>query len=192
MASAGGQDKLAISAPSRPRAIIVTPKGPKPVNSGNWISPEDYPADARRAGAEGVVGIVVEVDASGRPTGCTVRESSKNADLDAAACRLTVQRGRFEPARNPRGDAMPGTYVTRVRWDLRGQLRQLPKAGEMVITLTAAPDGTVSDCSYTAKGAAAVANADPCKSIRFAPQAEPSAKTRRIRLTTKVEDLEDS
>lgn len=37
--------------------------------------------------------------------------------------RTSTRRGRFEPARDGRGGAIAGSYVSRVRWDLRGQLR---------------------------------------------------------------------
>lgn len=206
LAGAAAQDKPAVP-PAPPRPSIAVPRdappvstiatvsprsdpsAPRPINAGRWISQADYPAAALQAGAEGPVGIRLRVSELGRVTGCEVTASSGNADLDAATCRLTAQRGRFDPGRNGKGDPIAANFDTTVRWVLHGQLRPLPGAGELVISLTVAPDGTVSDCSFTASGAAAAASPDPCKTIRFAPQAEPGAKVRRVRLTTKVEDL---
>lgn len=206
LAGAAAQDKPAVP-PAPPPPPIAVPRGappvrtittvsprfdpsvPRPINAGRWISQDDYPAAARQAGAEGPVGIRLRVSELGRVTGCEVTTSSGNTDLDAAACRLMTQRGRFDPARNGKGDPIAANFDTTVRWVLRGQLRPVPGAGELVISLTVAPDGSVSDCSFTASGAAAAASPDPCKAIRFAPQTEPGAKVRRMRLTTKVEDL---
>lgn len=210
MAAAAPQDKSEVtSLPRGSPPVIMVPAAPptpeqvsqrsansqasfpRPINPGGWISQEDYPAAAIRANAEGVVGYRLDVDPNGRPTSCSVLESSGNADLDAAACTLLTRRGRFEPARDARGRAISGSYVSRVRWDLGGRLRPIPNEGEMIITLTAASDGSVTDCRFAAKGAAASAASDPCKTIRFAPQTGPDGKARRIRLTTRVEYLEE-
>lgn len=200
MAGTAAQDKPEVTSlpPGSPPVIIVpaAPAGlpsralPTPINPAGWITQADYPAAAIRANAEGVVGYRLDVDARGRPAGCTITESSRNADLDAATCSLLTRRGRFQPALDSRGRPVPGSYVSRVRWDLRGRLRPVPGVGQQIITLTVELDGSVSDCTFSAQGAAATAAADPCKTIRFAPQTGPDAKRRRLRLTTRVEQLD--
>lgn len=209
LAGAGGEDKSVAPAPAPPPppppTIVVarpppTPAPspaaggaamPQPINPGSWITQADYPAAARRVGAEGTVGIRLDIDAGGRPTECLVTSSSGNRDLDMAACRIMAARGRFNPARNAGGTAIPGSFVTRVRWTLRGDPPAVPKPGQMVITFTVAPDGSVSDCTYVAEGGAAAA-ADPCATIpKFAPQpAVGEARARRVRMTNRIEYLE--
>lgn len=88
-------------------------------NQGDWFPQDSYPAAARRAGAEGRVGVSVEVGANGRVTGCRVVTTSGNEDLDNATCRLATRNGRFTPALNAAGEAVPGTLTLRpVRWKL--------------------------------------------------------------------------
>lgn len=206
MAATAAQDKPVI-AKQLPPPVIAAPAAPptleqlrrmrveqisppEPINPAFWITEADYPDAAKQAGAEGVVGFSLDVGANGRVLGCTITLSSRNAVLDEAACRLLARRARFKPARDANGAPLPGTYTSRIHWDLRGQWRPVPPEGEQVITLTVAPDGTISDCSFTAKGGPASSPSDPCKMIRFAPQAGEDAKSRRVRLTTRVEYLD--
>lgn len=207
MASTAPQDNPVIARPLPPAVIAAPPapptpeqlrrmraaqiSPPRPIGPGTWISQEDYPAAAIRANAEGFVAYRLQVDAAGRPNGCSVTQGSGNADLDAATCALLTRRGRFEPARDANGQAVAGTYTSRVRWDLRGRLRPVPEAREMVIMRTVAPDGAVSDCTFSAKGAPAAVGMDPCKTLRFAPDTGPNAKSRRVRLTTRAEYLDE-
>lgn len=58
----------------------------------------EYPASAKRLRQEGVVLLVVEVSAGGRPLAVSVARSSGVASLDEAAVR-GVRRWRFDPAR---------------------------------------------------------------------------------------------
>jgi periplasmic protein TonB len=85
-----------------------------------WVSGQidrrDYPADANRAGATGSVTAHFDVGADGRVSGCVVARSSGNAALDRATCRLIEQRFRYQPARNPAGDAVPSVAGWRQDW----------------------------------------------------------------------------
>jgi protein TonB len=96
------------------RAAGVRVKGDK----GSWISNDDYPSSALRAGEQGVVGISMSVDAEGRVTSCSVTSSSGSSALDQATCRLYPRKARFVPARDDAGRAIASTYVDRVRWQL--------------------------------------------------------------------------
>lgn len=195
MAGAAMQDKPEVTAlpPRSPPAVMVpaprdAPTDPRPINPGGWITAADYPAAARRLGAEGAVAMRLTVDPNGRVTECRIQRPSGNSELDAAACRLTAQRGRFEPARTPEGRAVAGTVSTTVNWKLQGDPPRLPMPGEMVLTFTVAPDGTASECSFTAQGGAAAA-ADPCKVVpKFAPR--PQGQPQRVRMTNRVEYLD--
>lgn len=109
---------------------LVTPPPPPPLpvsqavsvrasgNRGAWITTDDYPPSAIRAGEEGVVGISLQVGADGRAQSCTVTVPSGHAALDQATCRLYQRRARFTPARDDAGNAIPSTFADRIRWEL--------------------------------------------------------------------------
>ena len=96
----------------QPQAL---PKG----NPGEWIGMADYPAAAKAANASGLVEFTMSLNDTGAVTGCTIRQSSGNADLDAATCELMRTRGRFAPALNAAGKPVAGTWSERVNWVLR-------------------------------------------------------------------------
>lgn len=88
-------------------------------DQGSWFPQDSYPAAARRAEAEGRVGVSVDVGATGRVVACRVVASSGNEDLDQATCRLATRNGRFEPARDASGEKAPSTLKLRpVLWRL--------------------------------------------------------------------------
>lgn len=76
-----------------------------------------YPAEAQRLGIQGTVFVLVEVDASGKPSGVTVEKSSGNALLDAAAVE-TAKSWRFAPAMR---DGKPFASRTRIPIDFKLQ-----------------------------------------------------------------------
>src|SRR3546814_19942676 len=79
-------------------AVSASPKGRR----ATWITTEDYPGSAQRAGDEGATAIKVDIDSEGRVTSCTVPASSGSAALDDATCKLYQRRARFNPAQNGR------------------------------------------------------------------------------------------
>jgi TonB family protein len=91
-------------------------------NPGQWVTNDDYPASAMRQEHEGTSGFRLTYDATGRTTGCEITSSSGFAELDAATCRLLVERARFVPGRDAKGAQVGGTYSNRIRW-------QIPEAG---------------------------------------------------------------
>lgn len=101
-----------VAAPSQ--AVGASPKGRR----ANWITTEDYPGSAQRAGEEGTTAIKVQIDEEGRVTSCSVTGSSGSAALDDATCKLYQRRARFNPAKDAAGNPMATTYNDRVRWQL--------------------------------------------------------------------------
>ena len=71
-------------------------------NLPDWITPADYPADARASRAEGTVDLSWAVGRDGRVASCRVDGSSGHPSLDAATCRLLTERGRYN-AVSPKG-----------------------------------------------------------------------------------------
>lgn len=93
---------------------------PKPLGSpGAWFDPDSYPPTARRAGEEGSVRVKVAIDSDGAPIRCRILQSSGYADLDQGTCDVVMGRGRFAPARDAAGRAIPAIWNSpRVRWQL--------------------------------------------------------------------------
>jgi TonB family protein len=92
---------------------------PIPATSpSNWVNEADYPADARAAGQSGVVGFRLDIDITGRVTGCTITETSGSPSLDVTTCTLMSRRARFHPARGPNAEPIASLWRSRVHWDL--------------------------------------------------------------------------
>ncbi|MBC7800986.1 MAG: energy transducer TonB, partial [Gemmatimonadaceae bacterium] len=91
-------------------ALEVTGRGVVPAtpNSRFRNQPPGYPMAAARIGAEGTVGLLVQVSAQGVATDVAVARSSGNDSLDRAA-RDAVRRWRFTPARI-QGTPVPFEY----------------------------------------------------------------------------------
>lgn len=97
-----------------PDPIAVTPRG----NPSSWIMERDYRTRWIREGLSGVAGFTLEIDARGRVSDCTITRSTGHAVLDGATCRLLERRARFNPARNPAGEATSGSYSSSVAWKI--------------------------------------------------------------------------
>jgi protein TonB len=100
-------------------APAVRPAGARPAgNPGDWVTPDDYPPEALRAGAAGMTGFRLDVDESGQVTQCTVTNPSGTASLDQAACASLKARAHFTPAISKAGKAIASTYSSAVRWSI--------------------------------------------------------------------------
>ncbi len=77
-------------------------------NPGSWVTSDDYPPAARRAGDEGSVGITFTINAQGRIENCRVTSSSGSSSLDAATCSLVTRRARYSPALDAAGNPVAG------------------------------------------------------------------------------------
>lgn len=96
------------------RSSPARPKGP----AARWFSDVDYPVEALMRGIQGNSQVRLRIDESGRPTKCAILRSAGDAALDRAACAILSTRGRYRPARDRAGRAVPGSIVQRVRWVL--------------------------------------------------------------------------
>ena len=113
-------DPIVRETPAEPPASKSA--GPR-VGSGRsgWITADDYPSAAIRAGDEGTVGIQVTIGSDGRVAACTVTAPSGHPALDAATCRLYQRRARFTAALDAAGTPVSASYSDRVRWVLPPQ-----------------------------------------------------------------------
>jgi protein TonB len=87
-------------------------------NPGGWVTTDDYPPAAARAGLEGRTGFRLDIGSDGRATACTVVSSSGSNELDRTACRLLQRRARFTPAKDVEGQAITSHYSGTVVWTL--------------------------------------------------------------------------
>jgi len=117
-------------APPMPPAPVVPPRPPAPPaiskaaaakgNPASWVTNDDYPPAALRAGDQGSVGIAFQVNAQGRIEGCTVTSGSGSSALDQATCRLVTRRGRYSPALDAAGNPIAGGRKTlRFTWRIQ-------------------------------------------------------------------------
>ena len=60
------------------------------------MNPPKYPPAAARAGIQGTVILIIDVDANGNVTNVSVEKSSRNRDLDRAAMEA-ARKWRFNP-----------------------------------------------------------------------------------------------
>ncbi|MCW3835911.1 energy transducer TonB [Sphingomonas canadensis] len=95
------------ASPASPRGMV-----------GSWVTNDDYPPGARRAGQQGVTSFRIDIDVSGSPVACTITQSSGHSVLDNATCSLLMRRARFNPAKNAQGKPVPGAFESRFRWSL--------------------------------------------------------------------------
>lgn len=90
---------------------------PQPrTNLASYVSNDDYPASALRAGEEGRTSFRLTVGPSGRVLDCAVTISSGSLALDNATCRIMRSRARFTPARDASGSPITGTAESSINW----------------------------------------------------------------------------
>lgn len=93
------------------RSIRGIGKAPQRLPMSGRIS---YPDAATKRGEGGQVGILVDVDENGKPSGCSVVRTSGHMDLDQETCAMAMKYFRYRPALDFSGQPMPGEdfYVT--------------------------------------------------------------------------------
>ena len=111
-------------------------------NLASYVSNDDYPADAMRAGQQGTTGFRLAVGPDGRVTVCTILQSSGSASLDNATCRIMRSRARFTPATDASGNPISDNVNARIAWRL--PRRTIPDL--VVAYLTLGSDGVARNC----------------------------------------------
>jgi len=100
-----------------PRAEL--PRGPAPIGMmTDWYTSDDYPADALRAGVEGIVAIHFTIGVDGRISRCDIVASSGSPQLDKTSCGVLMRRALYWPARNADGQPVPSDGRRKVRWQI--------------------------------------------------------------------------
>jgi TonB family protein len=97
-----------------PPATPAAPRG----SPANFVSNDDYPAAALRAGHQGRSAVRLTISAHGIPSACAVTESSGTPLLDTHTCALMMRRGRFTAALDAAGRPTEGSVDLGLRWVL--------------------------------------------------------------------------
>lgn len=145
---------LAAMLPLLLAAAVAAPTAPVPIAPlGSLINTSDYPEAARRRRASGRVGFRLRIDASGKPDGCVVWQTSGAADLDHATCDLLLARAHFVPAHDARGELVRGDYAGRIAWTIEETPE--PVASELVAIRDVVDDtGAIASCTIMPPDAA--------------------------------------
>ena len=94
---------------------VATPAQGNPVN---WITNDDYPAEALRGEQEGTSAILWTIGTDGKASKCTVVGTSGFPLLDQAACSAVTRRARYAPALDKEGKPTVSHSSRRVVWRL--------------------------------------------------------------------------
>jgi TonB family protein len=98
---------------------VVADKAQPVGRYADWFGPDDYPSSAARKGKEGAVKVALLVGSDGSVEACEILARSGTNSLDRGTCRAAVRQGRFKPARDPKGRAIPSRIeLPRVHWVL--------------------------------------------------------------------------
>lgn len=98
--------------------LLSAASSPVPTgNPGEWATTIDYPPAAIFNRQEGIVAFNLEVNGDGRPSQCTIVESSGHPVLDTKTCELMMDRARFTAAAGERYTDN-NVYQNRVSWNL--------------------------------------------------------------------------
>jgi protein TonB len=85
------------------------------------FGPDDYPASAQAAEAQGTAQAQITIGTDGRVVSCNIIRSAGNSALDAATCNIIRRRAKYVPARDSNGNATTDTLTTPpITWRLEG------------------------------------------------------------------------
>jgi TonB family protein len=135
-----------------------------------WITRDDYPPAALRAGQQGTTSVTLRVDDKGLPTGCRVKGSTASALLDQTTCTLLMARARFTPALDAEGRPTSSEYESRYRWEIPPRERFPLASWVREIRFTIGSEGEILSCGEQAYGEAWVSPKTGCERTRARPR----------------------
>lgn len=94
---------------SRPATPLEDPQ--------TWVSAADFPDDQRQRRRGGFTSVRLLLDEAGKPTDCHVQRAGANS-FNGAACRILMEKGRFQPALDAAGQPLPSYFVMNFRFQL--------------------------------------------------------------------------
>jgi TonB family protein len=118
--------------------VAAAPTTPLP-----WYHMDDYPLKAFDRRWRGVAVFELLVGTDGRPTKCSVTQSTGFAEFDKQTCYIAMNRARFTPAHGPDGAPVFGSYRSMVIWHRPDQPTiQVEPGPDLHLTVSALPPGT--------------------------------------------------
>lgn len=132
------------------------------INPEEIVTPQDYPSSSWLRGDEGKATFQLALGKNGRPTACTIIETSGHAELDLATCRLMMERPKFDMSSVPASNTNP-TYTRKFTWTLPVTA---PRALVMGVTVRSSPmrsDDTKTKCEYSDGKWRVVSTGSPCE-----------------------------
>ncbi|MDT8757595.1 energy transducer TonB [Sphingomonas psychrotolerans] len=124
-----------------PKGSLAAPPKPK-TPPGNWVTNNDYPANAIRENLYGTLHFTLTIDVTGKPDGCHITWTSGFAELDQYSCAIFLKRASFYPARDDTGKPVRGTFSSTFRWELPegAKARDVPGI-DLVVEVAQLPAG---------------------------------------------------
>jgi protein TonB len=101
------------------KTLPKTGRSAKLLNNGEIAGAMDYPLEALRNSAEGVVQALLLVGTDGRVERCGIEASSGFGSLDTQTCNLLIAHAQFWPAEDRRGRPTQGLYHQKIVWKLQ-------------------------------------------------------------------------
>ena len=127
--------------PAAPQVQVASAPDEKALRDAqNWdVIHKLYPARARTAGEQGMVGFTVRIDATGSPTSCKITHTSGHPLLDLETCQLIMTHATFK---RPIGlsPSQQRSYEGVVNWRLPNAPAPAVTAPPRAIAEAAAPE----------------------------------------------------
>jgi Gram-negative bacterial TonB protein C-terminal len=91
----------------------------RPINvPGSWMSSGDYPIKMLNAGQPAIVEFRLDVDETGRATGCHIQQTTRPQEFDNAVCSAIMRKAKLSPALDAQGQPMKSYYQSTVNFRL--------------------------------------------------------------------------
>lgn len=127
-------------------SVALAQTDPVAIDPAAWVTQDDYPAEAMAKREQGMVNLTMDVNDVGRVSACRIVQSSGSTILDQLSCRLMVDRGRFESARDARGKAVAGHRDRRIRWQLPEETLEALQPRAFTTRVTLKGKGVIERC----------------------------------------------
>ena len=101
----GLPEQARLSQPPKPLGVI-----------SDWITSADFPKKALNQGSSGLVQFRLDIDETGKVSGCRILYRTNPDDFADLSCKLLTQRAKFSPALDSAGKAVRSFYVSKIRW----------------------------------------------------------------------------
>ena len=89
----------------------------KPLKSpGSWLGSDDYPKGPLANGHNGLVQFRLDLDETGKVTGCFILHRTQPDDFADLTCKLIAKRARFSPALDKDGKPSKSYFISKVRF----------------------------------------------------------------------------